>query len=212
MNEWKHVFYPGMVRVNKYGLTVQSELRQSNFVTEIIEMRYEHIVDGVYITAKKQNEQYNWLFEWMFIVQAIALLCQRTNTEIKKNLLPNSSSDNCYVDENNGNQKIYDHDEIVETGKCNLTRCINGSIEEEFRFPYMVYCENTNPASSCQVILMVFVPFLYYEYDMDSPNCYQTKSSWQIYITMNPWLMKRGSEVMKRGSEVLIVTDPKILL
>ena len=45
--------------------------------------------------------------------------------------------------------------EIIETGKCNITRCIDGIIEEEFRFPYMVYCEITDPQSNCQVTRLI---------------------------------------------------------
>ena len=57
----------------------------------------------------------------------------------------------CYLEDENGGQKVYDHLETVETGKCNLTKCIDGKLEEEFKFPYMVYCDNTNQGEQCQV-------------------------------------------------------------
>ena len=56
------------------------------------------------------------------------------------------------MDEANGSQKIYDHLETVETGKCNVTKCIDGQVEEEFKYPYMVYCDITEPTKDCQVL------------------------------------------------------------
>ena len=56
------------------------------------------------------------------------------------------------MDDADGSQKIYNHLEIVETGKCNVTKCIDGQIEEEFKYPYMVYCDITEPTKDCQVI------------------------------------------------------------
>ena len=39
----------------------------------------------------------------------------------------------------------------MEIGKCNLTKCIDGIVEEENRYPYMAYCENVDPTSDCDV-------------------------------------------------------------
>ena len=60
----------------------------------------------------------------------------------------------CVVDNGSGGQKVYNHLETVDTGKCNETKCIDGKLEEEFKFPYMVYCEITNPLEHCKVNTM----------------------------------------------------------
>lgn len=61
------------------------------------------------------------------------------------------------MDDGNGGQKAYDHLQTVDTGKCNLTKCIDGKLEEEFKFPYMVYCEKSDPGEQCQVISSCFI-------------------------------------------------------
>ena len=50
-----------------------------------------------------------------------------------------------------GTQTSYNHLEVVETGICNLTKCVDGIVEEEFKHSYMVYCEITDPEYNCQV-------------------------------------------------------------
>ena len=60
-------------------------------------------------------------------------------------------SDECYINGTNGNQLVYNHSEIIDTGRCNVSKCIDGVIEEEFKYPYMIYCE-TDSTKKCQVI------------------------------------------------------------
>ena len=59
-------------------------------------------------------------------------------------------SDKCYINGTNGNQLVYNHSEIIETGRCNVSKCIDGVIEEEYKHPYMIYCD-TDSSKKCQV-------------------------------------------------------------
>ena len=71
-------------------------------------------------------------------------------------------TDLCYVNGSNGEQNVYNHTQIVEVGKCNLTKCLDGIVEEEFRYPYMVYCENTDPTMACEVSTMKKISYEQY--------------------------------------------------
>ena len=57
----------------------------------------------------------------------------------------------CYLNGTDGIQKTYNHLDTVETGKCNVTKCFDGIVVEEFKYPYMVYCDSTDSEKVCEV-------------------------------------------------------------